>query len=481
MKKYSDFETNRATLLADHQALLDYLRTKSISADPLYADEVLKAAQQTVDLLLAAGADYAFLIPTAGYPVVYGLKWVSEDLPTVLNYGHYDVQPAADEHFEPQIRTSELHPEGEIFGRGSSDDTGQVYMQIKAFEACRGQWPVNFVFCIEGEEEVGSRSFYDFLVENQALLAGDVVLISDTSIVSKDQPSIVIGGRGLISFELDLQGVENDLHSGVFGGATPNVIQIASKMLATLHDENYRVAIPGYYDGAIEFSAEARSQMQNPAFDDLSFRRSSGIPEWYGDPAYTPYERTTIRPTLEINGISAGYTGDGGKTIVPSRANIKFSMRLAPGQDPEHIYQLTHAFIEKQLSHYPVRILRLEKNAGITQPVLFPTNTTEYAAAEQAIADSFGKMPIPLMMGGSIGILSQFVEVLQVPNILMGFGLDTDAIHSPKEHFGLFNLFIGMETVKRFYQHYGQMKSVKGDDVRAAKQRRMLELAQAMS
>lgn len=445
------------------EELLGLLRLPSVSADPAYADSVRQTAESVADYLKKAGADGVEVIATSGHPIVYGEKIIDSTLPTVLVYGHYDVQPPdpldlwESAPFEPVIKKTSIHPEGAIFARGSSDDKGQMFMHVKAFEAMMATdtLPCNIKFMIEGEEEVGSDHLGDFCEANREKLACDVILISDTSIIANDTPSITTGLRGLSYMEVEVTGPNRDLHSGVYGGAVANPLNILCKMVASLQDEHNRVTIPGFYDDVEELSAEEREAMNQAPFNAADYMEALGIESLYGEDGYTTLERVSIRPTLDLNGIWGGYTGEGAKTVLPSKASAKISMRLVPNQQSDKITQLfTEHF--KSIAPQGVSVKVRAHHGG--EPAVTPIDTPEYLAAHKAMEKTFGKAPIPKREGGSIPIVALFEEVLGVKSVLMGFGLDSDALHSPNEHYGLFNFFRGIETIPYYYRYYAELK-----------------------
>lgn len=448
--------------------LMDLLRIPSVSADPGFRDEVFKAADFVKESLKKAGAEKVEVCETAGYPIVYGEKIVDPDAPTVLIYGHYDVQPADPYElwdsppFEPVIKKTEIHPEGAIFARGSADDKGQFYMHVKAFEAMiqTEGLPCNIKFMIEGEEEVGSGNLDVFVRENKEKLQADAVLISDTSMISMDNPSVTVGLRGLAYMEVEVTGPNKDLHSGTFGGAVANPINVLCGMIASLQDENKRITIPGFYDKVEELDDDYRTQLNKAPFDEGEYKRKLEIAETEGERGYTTIERTGIRPTLDVNGIWGGYTGEGAKTVLPSKANAKISMRLVPNQDFQEISRLFEAHF-KSLAPASVKVKVNTHHGG--HPAVVPTDSKAYKAAEAAIMETFGKKAIPTREGGSIPITSLFQKELAVDPILMGFGLDTDAIHSPNEHYGIRNYLIGIETIASFFKHFEAQHKQNGE------------------
>ena len=443
--------------------LFDLLRIPSVSADPAYGGDVRKCAEAVAESLRQAGATGVELIETEGYPVVYGERHVSDDVPTVLVYGHYDVQPADPidlwdtPAFEPEIRKTELHPEGAIFARGACDDKGQMFMHVKALEAmvAAGELACNVKFMIEGEEEVGSAHLEPFLEANREKLAADIVLVSDTGIIANDIPSITVGLRGLSYVEVEVTGPNRDLHSGLYGGAAPNPINILCEMIASLKDDQQRITVEGFYDDVIELSAAERVAMAEAPFSEEAYKKSIGIGAVEGEAGYTAPERMSIRPTLDVNGIWGGYTGDGAKTVIASKAYAKISMRLVPGQDPDKITQLFKSHFER-IAPPSVKVKVTEMHGG--QPALTPTDSAAYQAASQAMEDTFGRKPVPFRGGGSIPIVASFEQILGLKTVLMGFGLDSDAIHSPNEHYGVFNYFRGIETIPLFHKHFAALK-----------------------
>jgi acetylornithine deacetylase/succinyl-diaminopimelate desuccinylase-like protein len=443
--------------------LMAFLRIPSVSANPDHNRDVAKAAAFVAEKLSDAGADNVSVIPTQGHPVVFGEKIVNRQFPTIMIYGHYDVQPAdplelwSTPPFDPVIRKTDVHPEGAIFARGSCDDKGQVYMHIKAFEAMMAcnDLPCNIKFMIEGEEEIGSANLATFLEDNKSKLAADVILISDTSLIANDIPSITVGLRGLSYVEVAVVGPNKDLHSGVYGGAVGNPINILSKMIASMHDENNRITIPGFYDSVAEVSSQDRLKMNEAPFSLENYQSDLNIDSVHGEAGYTVLERTAIRPTLDVNGIWGGYTGEGAKTVLPSKAFAKISMRLVPHQNPDVITELFKNYFES-IAPPAVRVTVTPHHGG--HPVVTPTDTAEYKAAQLAMQHTFGKDPIPQRGGGSIPIVALFEKVLGIKSVLMGFGLDSDDIHSPNEHYGLFNYFKGMETIPYYFKYYAELK-----------------------
>ena len=445
------------------EELMDLLRIPSISADPKYKNDVLKTSEIVKTRLLEAGVDHAEICETQGYPIVYGEKIIDPSLPTVLVYGHYDVQPAdpldlwTSGPFEPVIKKTDLHPEGAIFARGSCDDKGQMYMHVKAFELMikTDSLPCNVKFMIEGEEEVGSESLEGFVKENREKLASDVILISDTGILANDIPSITTGLRGLSYVEVEVTGPNRDLHSGLYGGAVANPINILTQMIASLQDEQNRITIPGFYDDVEVLSTEERAEMAKAPFSLDAYKKALDLSDVHGEEGYLTMERNSIRPTLDVNGIWGGYTGEGAKTVIASKAYAKISMRLVPGQDPDKI---TTLFCDhfKSIAPKSVKVKITPHHGGM--PYVSPTDNHGYKAASMAMEDTFGKKPVPVRSGGSIPIVALFEQELKVKSILLGFGLDSDAIHSPNEHYGIFNYFKGIETIPLFYKHFTNLK-----------------------
>ena len=416
--------------------LIELLKIASISADPAYNQDVLQCANTVAKHLQNAGADNVEICETKGYPVVFGEKIVDKDLPTVLIYGHYDVQPPdplelwESGPFEPIIKKTELHPEGAIFARGAADDKGQFFMHLKAFEAMMktNTLPCNVKFIIEGEEEVGSASLAEYLESNKEKLACDVILVSDTSLYSMEQPTVTTGLRGLSYVEVEVEGPNRDLHSGLYGGAVPNPINILAKMIGSLIDEDGRITVEGVYDNVAIVSEEERAEMNKLKDDPEAFKKEIGLKGLEGEKNYTTLERTSIRPTLDVNGMWGGYIGEGAKTVIPSKAFAKISMRLVPNQTPEEI---TEKFIKHFQKIAPKSIkLKITPHHG-GMPYILESNTKEFLAAKKAMEQAFEKEVLPFRSGGSIPITALFEQILEVKSVLMGFGLSTDAIHSP--------------------------------------------------
>jgi acetylornithine deacetylase/succinyl-diaminopimelate desuccinylase-like protein len=434
--------------------LFELLRIPSISADSKYKGDVRKAAEFVRDKLKAAGADKVELVETKGHPIVFGEKLIDPSKPTVLVYGHYDVQPPdpldlwQTPPFEPTVR------DGKIYARGACDDKGQFYMHIKAFEILlkHNQLSCNVKFMIEGEEEVGSDNLPIFVKEYRDKLKADVILISDTSLISLDHPSITVGLRGLSYMEVEVTGANRDLHSGVYGGAVANPINVLADMISSLHDKDGHITIPGFYDKVRELSVAERKALNEAPFSLDEYKKELGIDDVRGEKGYTTLERTGTRPTLDCNGIWGGYTGEGAKTVLPSKAFAKISMRLVPDQNHQEIADL---FTKHFLSIAPksVKVKVTPHHGG--QPAVTSTESQAYKAASKAFEEVWGKTPIPTRDGGSIPIVALFKKELGLDTVLMGFGLDSDALHSPNEHYGIKNFLIGIETIVAFYKHFG--------------------------
>ena len=440
--------------------LMDMLRIPSVSADPAFAEDVQLTAEFVAERLKEAGADNVEICPTEGNPIVYGERIISPFLPTVLVYGHYDVQPADPYElwnsppFEPIIKDEK------IYARGSCDDKGQMYMHVKAFESMMklDNLPCNVKFMIEGEEEVGSVNLGPFIKIHKDRLKSDVVLLSDTSMLGNDTPSITVGLRGLAYVEVELIGPNRDLHSGTYGGAVANPINVLSQMIASLIDPKTRkITIPGFYDDVIEISAEEKKAISEIPFDINVYKKDLNIDSTLGEVGYSVIEQASTRPTLDVNGIKGGYQGEGAKTVLPSKASAKISMRLVPNQKSEKIANLFADYF-KSIAPAGIKVSVTFHHGG--EPVVVPMDCVEYQAAAMAYEDTFGKKPLPMRAGGSIPIVALFEEVLGVKSIMMGFGLDTDAIHSPNENFGLFNFYRGIETIPLFYKHYAELKKM---------------------
>jgi len=442
--------------------LLDLLRIPSVSADPKFRNDVIAAAEFVKTSLVNAGADTVEICETPGYPIVYGEKIIDPNLPTVLIYGHYDVQPADPYElwdsppFEPVIKNTKIHPEGAIFARGSADDKGQFYMYVKAFEAMMAsdELTCNVKFMIEGEEEVGSDNLDKFVIANKEKLKADVILISDTHMISMQNPSITVGLRGMAYMEVEVTGSNRDLHSGTYGGAVANPINVLCEMIASMQDENNHITIPGFYDKVQELSDVQRKNLNKAPFDLNEYQEKLDIDEVHGEKGYSTIERVGIRPTLDVNGIWGGYIGEGAKTVLPSKAHAKISMRLVPDQDWREIAELFENHF-KAIAPKSVRVKVKAHHGGA--PAVVSDSSLGYQAAEAAMEETFGKKPIPTREGGSIPIVALFQKELGSDPILFGFGLDTDALHSPNEHYGVKNYFIGIETIAAFFRHFRKL------------------------
>jgi len=436
--------------------LFELLRFPSISANQSFKGEMLKTAEFVAEKLKLAGADLVEICPTAGYPIVYGEKIIDSSLPTVLVYGHYDVQPPEPLElwktppFEPTIR------DGKIYARGACDDKGQFYMHVKAFELMMStnSLPCNIKFMIEGEEEVGSSNLGIFVNENKDRLKADVVLISDTSMISLEHPSLETGLRGLSYVEVEVTGPDRDLHSGVYGGAVANPATILAKLIASMHDENNHITIPGFYDDVLELSTEEREMLNKAPYNENEYKIDLKVDELWGEKGYSTIERTGTRPTLEVNGIWGGYIGEGAKTVLPSKAYAKISMRLVPNQQSDKITKLFKDHFES-IAPKSVKVKVCPHHGG--EPVVTPTDSIAYKAAQKAILESFGKEPIPTRGGGSIPIVALFEKELGIKTVLMGFGLDSDNLHSPNEKFDIANYYKGIETIPLFHKYFAEL------------------------
>jgi acetylornithine deacetylase/succinyl-diaminopimelate desuccinylase-like protein len=452
----SYLEQNQQRFLTE---LIDWLRIPSVSADPKFHGDVLRAAEYLKARFLEVGLENVELCPTAGNPIVYGEKIIDPALPTVLVYGHYDVQPADPYElwdsppFEPVIKDEK------IYARGACDDKGQVYMHVKALEVMNqeGGLPCNVKVMIEGEEEIGSNNLGIFVRANKEKLKADVILISDTGMLANDEPSIEVGLRGLSYHEVEVTGPNRDLHSGLYGGAVANPINVLCKMIASLHDENNHITIPEFYNNVAVLTDEERAELNRVPHSDDEFKKSIGLPDTYGEKGYTTVERIGIRPTLDVNGIWGGYTGEGAKTVIASKAYAKISMRLVPHQTSDEITALFQKHFES-IAPSGVTVVVKPHHGG--EPVVTPTDSVAYKAAADAMETTFGKRPIPTRGGGSIPIVAMFKSELGLDTVLLGFGLDSDAIHSPNEHYGVFNFLKGIETIPHFYRNYAA--AVKG-------------------
>lgn len=436
--------------------LFELLRIPSVSADPKYKKDVIRTADVIKDKLIAAGADKVEICPTAGYPIVYGEKIIDPTLPTVLMYGHYDVQPPdpldlwTSGPFEPVIR------DGKIYARGACDDKGQMYMHVKAFEYMMktNTLPCNVKFMIEGEEEVGSTNLSIFVKQNKARLKADVILISDTGIIANDIPSITVGLRGLSYVEVEVTGPNRDLHSGLYGGAVANPINVLCEMIARLKDDQNHITIPGFYDDVEILTTDERAEMAKAPFSLDAYKKALDLSDIHGEDGFSTNERNSIRPTLDVNGIWGGYTGEGAKTVIASKAYAKISMRLVPHQNSDKITELFSNYFNS-IAPKSVKVKVTPHHGG--EPVVTPSTSVAYKAASLAMETTFGKKPVPVRSGGSIPIVAMFKSELGLDSVLMGFGLDSDAIHSPNEHYGVFNYLKGIETIPYFFKNYAEM------------------------
>jgi len=447
-------EKNRERFINE---LFDLIRIPSVSANEANRPDMIRAAEYIRDLLLNNGADRAEVYPTAGNPIVYGMKTIDPSLPTILIYGHYDVMPVeplekwVSPPFEPEIR------DGRIYARGADDDKCQLFMHLKAFEimTATGTLPCNIKFMIEGEEEAGSTSIEGFCSEYKDMLRSDVILVSDTTMISSETPSITSGLRGLSYIQIEAEGPDHDLHSGIYGGAVVNPCNALCDIISRLKDSDGRVTIPGFYDAVLVPSDDERAKMAERPFDPEAYKKSVGVEALASEKGFSTLESVGIRPTLDVNGIWGGYTGEGAKTILPSKASAKISMRLVPYQSAEKIADLAVSYI-RSLAPAGVKITAEYLHGG--EAYVSPLDTPEYLAAERACAEVFGKRPIPVRSGGSIPIISTFEKILGVKSILMGFGLESDAIHSPNENYPLENLFAGMRAIPLYFKYYSGMK-----------------------
>ena len=453
MQVWNDYqEKNKERFLSE---LFELLRIPSVSAKKEHKDDMTRCSEAIKQRLLEAGADEVTIYPTDGHPIVFGKKIFDPTKPTVLVYGHYDVQPAEPlelwkhDPFDPTI------VDGKIFARGSCDDKGQMYMHVKAFETMvrTNTLSCNVKFCIEGEEEVGSPNLGKFVSSNKELLKADCVLISDSAMISLENPSIDIGVRGLSYIEVEVTGPNRDLHSGVYGGAVANPVTMLAKMIASCHDENNRITIPGFYDDVLESSAEERAKMALAPFDEKEYKADLGVQQLWGEKGYSTHERTGIRPTLEVNGIWGGYTGEGAKTVLPSKAFAKISCRLVPNQSSAVITEKIIRYFES-IAPEGVTVTAMEHHGG--EPYLTPIDSHAYRSAARAIETTFGKEPIPVRGGGSIPICALFEKELGLKIVFMGFGLDSDNLHSPNEKYDLFNYFKGIETIPYFHRYFAE-------------------------
>ena len=457
MDKVKEYiEKNKNKFLEE---LFELLRIASISAKSEHKKDIITCAELLKSHLEKQGFNNCEICKTKGNPIVYGEKIIDNKLPTVLVYGHYDVQPTDPVElwnsapFEPIVKKTSIHPEGAIFARGACDDKGQMFMHIKAFEILNnnGGFPCNIKIMIEGEEEIGSDNLEIFIEKNKRKLECDIILVSDTGMIDKKTPSITIGLRGMTYMEIELTGPNRDLHSGHYGGSVINPINELSRIINLLHDNEKKITIPGFYDEVIEYSDLEREKMGSIPFSEIEYAKSVGITNPSGENGYTSIERRSIRPCLDVNGIWGGYTEEGSKTVIPSKAYAKISMRLVPNQRWKKISQLFSSYIKKIAS--PNVTVKVSEHHG-GEPYLTSTESKAYKSASKAYEDVFKKEPIPTKDGGSIPIIAQFEKILKSKTILMGFGLDSDAIHSPNEHYGISNFLNGIETITKFYYHY---------------------------
>jgi acetylornithine deacetylase/succinyl-diaminopimelate desuccinylase-like protein len=455
MQTWKDYqEKNKDRFLEE---LLELLRIPSISAKTENKKDMITCAEAVKQRLLDAGADKADIYSTEGHPVVFGEKIIDPLKPTVLVYGHYDVQPPEPLElwhsgpFEPVIK------DGKIFARGSCDDKGQFYMHVKAFETMikTNSMQTNVKFIIEGEEEVGSPNLAKFVTQNKELLKADVILISDTAMISLEHPSIDIGVRGLSYIEVEVTGPNRDLHSGVYGGAVANPATILAKMIASCHDENNHITIPGFYDDVVVPTDEERKLMAEAPYDEEEYKQDLGVKELWGEKGFTTNERTGVRPTIEVNGMWGGYLGEGAKTVLPSKAFAKISARLVPNQSSKKITEILLNYF-RSIAPAGITVNANEHHGG--EPYMTPINSKAYQAAAKAMEATFGKKPIPVRGGGSIPICSLFEKELGIKVVFLGFGLDSDNLHSPNEKFDLANFYKGIETIPYFHKYFAEMK-----------------------
>lgn len=453
MEAWKDYqEKNKDRFLNE---MMELLRIPSVSAKSEHKKDMQLCAEAVKNSLLASGAQKAEIMPTDGFPVVYGEHIIDKNKPTVLVYGHYDVQPAEPLElwnsgpFEPVIK------DGKVYARGSADDKGQFYMHVKALETMvkTNTMATNIKFLIEGEEEVGSPNLAKFVHENKDLLKADVILISDSSMLSMENPSLDVGLRGLSYIELEVTGADHDLHSGTYGGAVANPITVLAKMIASCHDENNHVTIPGFYDDVVEASDEERALMAKAPYDEEAYKKEVGVKNLMGEKGFTTNERTGIRPTLEVNGIWGGYTGEGAKTVLPSKASAKISSRLVPNQSSKKITKLLLDYFNS-IAPSSVTVKAFEHHGG--EPYLTPIHSKGYVAASKAVQITFGKIPVPVRGGGSIPICTILEEELGVKIIFMGFGLDSDNLHSPNEKYGIENFNKGIQTIPWFHKFFAE-------------------------
>ncbi|SFF02039.1 dipeptidase [Thermophagus xiamenensis] len=450
IKQY--IEENRDRFLEE---LFELIRIPSISSETAHKEDMYRAAEKWKELLLNAGVDRAEVMETTGHPVVFAEKILDKQFPTVLVYGHMDVMPAdpldlwETDPFEPVVR------DGKIWARGADDDKGQSFMHLKAFEYLlkNNQLRCNVKFLIEGEEEIGSEHLPEFCEKHKELLKGDVILVSDTSMLAPNVPSITTGLRGLAYWQVEVTGPNRDLHSGIYGGAVANPVNVLAQMIGSLIDDNGHITIPGFYDDVLEVSHEERALMAEAPFDEEEYKKAIGVKELQGEKGFTTPERTGIRPSFDVCGIWGGYTGEGAKTILPSKAYAKLSSRLVPNQDYNKIAQ---QFIDFFQSIAPKAVEVKVNTLHGGQAYVCPIDMPAYRAAEKAFLQTYGKRPVPVRSGGSIPIISAFEQILGMKSILMGFGLNSDAIHSPNENYPLEQFFKGIETISYFYEYFAQ-------------------------
>jgi acetylornithine deacetylase/succinyl-diaminopimelate desuccinylase-like protein len=456
MQVWKDYqEKNKERFLNE---LLELLRIPSVSAKSEHKSDMLTCAEAVKTRLIEAGVDKVEIYPTEGHPVVYAEKIIDPAKPTVLVYGHYDVQPAEPLELWKSGPFDPVIIDGKIFARGSCDDKGQFYMHVKALETLvqTNTLSNNIKFCIEGEEEVGSPNLGKFVASHKELLKADCVLISDSAMISLDTPSIDIGVRGLSYIEVEVTGPNRDLHSGVYGGAVANPVTILAKMIASCHDENNHITIPGFYDDVVESTGEERKLMALAPYDEQAFKADLGVNELWGEKGFSTNERTGIRPTIELNGIWGGYQGEGAKTVLPSKATAKISARLVPNQNSVNITAMLLDYFRK-IAPPSVTVNAFEHHGG--EPYMTPIDSKAYKAAAKAMETTFGKTPIPVRGGGSIPICALFEKELGIKIVFMGFGLDSDNLHSPNEKFNLANFYKGIETILYFHQYFTEMSS----------------------
>jgi acetylornithine deacetylase/succinyl-diaminopimelate desuccinylase-like protein len=453
MQAWKDYQDKHKSRFLDE--MLELLKIPSVSANSEHKADMTTCAEAVKTSLLAAGCDKAAVMTTDGHPVVFGEKIIDPSKPTVLVYGHYDVQPPDPLElwhsgpFDPVIK------DGKVYARGSADDKGQFYMHVKALETMvqTQTLSTNIKFLIEGEEEVGSPNLGKFVAANRSLLKADIILISDTSLLSMENPSLDIGVRGLSYIEVEVTAANRDLHSGTYGGAVANPITILAKMIASCHDENNHITIPGFYDDVVAATKAERDLLNRAPYDEKEYQKDLGVKELWGEKGYTTYERTGIRPTLELNGIWGGYQGEGAKTVLPSKATAKISARLVPNQSSRKITELLLNYFQK-IAPASVTVKAFEHHGG--EPYMTPIDSKGYQAASKALETTFGKTPIPVRGGGSIPICSILEKELGIKIIFMGFGLDNDNLHSPNEKYNIENYYKGIETIPYFHKYFSE-------------------------